>query len=129
MRRYGYSFIKGSGADYKFSSLIEAIFFGGIIVLPFLAVFNPNHAKDIFGSFFFILFVFGVLAILAEMLPKTALYLSLLLAIGLYSTAIYGTIQYALIHKVGSQLFYNMGVQTLYFLLIACVNLCLIKKN
>jgi hypothetical protein len=125
MRRYGYTFVKGSGADYKFSNIIEAIFFGGIIALPLLVAFNPDYAKDIFGTFILILFVFGVLAILGEILPKTTLYLSLLLVIGIYSSVVYETIS----HKVGSILFYNLVVQTLYFLLIAFVNVCLIRNT
>jgi len=129
MRRYGYTFVKGSGADYKFSSIIEAIFFGGIIALPFLVMFNRDSTVNLFGAFFFVLFAFGVLAILGEMLPKTALYLSLLLVIGLYSLAIYETIQFSVSHKVGSLLFYNLGVQTLYFLLIAFVNVYLIRNT
>ncbi len=129
MRRYGYTFVKGSGADYKFSSIIETIFFGGIIALPFLVMFNRDSTFNLFSAFFLILFVFGVLAILGEILPKTALFLSLLLVTGLYSLAVYQTTQFAISHKVGSILFYNLGVQTLYFLLIAFVNVYLIRNS
>ncbi len=125
VRRYGYSFIKGSGADYKFSFIIEAIFFAGLLFLPFLVIFNPNHAKDIFGSFFLLIFVYGLFSILAEMLPKTSLYLSLLFATGLYITAVYNTVKYAF----NNVFYYNIGVQTLYYSAIAFVTIYLIRKE
>jgi len=122
VRRYGYSFIKGSGADYKFSFVIEVIFFAGLPLLPFLVIFN---GRDIFISFFLLMFVYGLFAILAEMLPKTSLYLSLFFATGLYITSVYNTAKYAF----NNQFYYNIGVQTLYYSAIAIVTIYLLRKE
>ena len=128
MRRYGYSFIKGSGADYKFSDIIEAIFFGGLLFVSLFVLFNPNFTEDILMSFFLLLFVYGLFAIVAEMLPKTSLYLSLLLLSGVYFTAMFTAIKHALNHKFDGLFLLNTGAQTLYFLLIALVTLYTIRK-
>ena len=128
MVRYGYSFIKGSGADYLFSDLIEVIFFGGVVVLSFLVILNPDHTKDLFSIFLLLLFAFGVLAILAEMLPKTSLFLSLILVTGIYGLAIYGTVEFALSHKFNGVIVFNLGLQTIYYLAITIVNVYLIRN-
>lgn len=128
MRRYGYSFIMGSGADYKFSDIIEAIFFGGLLFISLLVLFNPDFTEDILMSFFLLLFVYGLFAIVAEMLPKTSLYLSLLLLSGVYFTAMATAIKHALNHKFDSLFLLNTSAQTLYFLLIALVTVYSIKK-
>ena len=122
MRRYGYNFIKGSGADYKFSFIIEVIFFAGLPLLPFLVVFNGG---EIFGLFFLLIFVYGLFAILAEMLPKTSLYLSLFFATGLYITSVYNTAKYAF----NNLFYYNIGAQTLYYSAIAIVTIYLLRKE
>ena len=129
MRRYGYSFIKGSGADYKFSFIIEVIFFVGMFCVPLLLVFNPGNGKGIFPGFFLLMFIYGLFAILAEMLPKTSLYLSLLFITGLFVTAISNTVKYGFDHKFDSILFFNIGVQTLYFSAVAIVTIYLIRKE
>ncbi len=127
MRRYGYSFIKGSGADYLFNFLIEALFFGGVVTLPFLMFLTPSLTVNLFAVFFLLLFVFGVIAILAEMLPRTALYISLILITGLYSVAIFETVKYALGHKLDGRFFSSVAIQTLYYSAVAYVNVYLIK--
>lgn len=129
MRRYGFSFIKGSGADYKFSGIIEAIFFAGLLFIPLLALLNPNHAKDIFVSFLLLIFVYGLFAILAEMLPKVSLYSSLFLITGIFISAIDGTVKRAFNHKFDSIFFYNIGVLILYFSSIAFVTVYLIRQE
>jgi hypothetical protein len=78
MRYYGYDFIKGSGADYKARNLIEAVVFGGIICFPLLILVNINLAIEISSIFVVFCFVFALISLLAEMLPKTALSLSLI---------------------------------------------------
>jgi hypothetical protein len=128
MRRYGYSFIKGSGADYLFSDLIEVIFFAGVVALSFLVILNPDHVKDFFLIFLLLLFVFGVLAILAEMLPKTSLFLSLIMVTGIYGLAVFGTVEFALSHKLDGVIFIYIGVQTIYYFAIAIVNAYLIRN-
>jgi len=129
MRRYGYSFIKGSGADYKFSFIIEIIFFAGLLFIPLLVLLNPIHSKDIFSSFLLLIFIYGLFAILAEMLPKISLYLSLLLVTGIFITAIYVTVKNALNYEFDNVFFYNIGSQTLYYLAIAFVTINLIRKE
>ncbi len=125
MRRYGYSFIKGSGADYKFSGIIEVVIFLGLLLLPFLGAFNPNFGNSIIISFFLLIFVYGLFAILAEMLPKTSLYLSLIFSTGLYAAAFYNTVKYAF----NNLFYYNIGAQTLYYSAIAFVTIYIIRKE
>ena len=129
MRRYGYTFIKGSGADYKFSYLIEAIFFGGFIFIPLLALFNPHSSKDVFLSYLLLMFFYGLLAILAEMLPKTSLYLSLMFITSVFIWTIYATVKQALPDQFDEIFFYNIATQTLYYLGIVFVTLISIKKE
>jgi len=93
--------------------------------LPFLGIFNPKYGDDIFGLFFLLIFVYGLLAILAEILPKTSLYLSLLFATGLYIAAVYNTVKYAF----NNVFYYNIGAQTLYYSAIAFVTIYLIRKE
>ena len=76
MRHYGYDFIKSSGSDYSIRPAVEWIFFVGAPILLPLAILLPKHASGIFASFLLLLFIYAVLSILAEIIPKLAYYIS-----------------------------------------------------
>jgi hypothetical protein len=83
MRRYGFEFIKGSGADYNARNLIEAVFFGGIICFPFLTILNTQVTKNIGEVFLVVFFLYALFGLLIEILPKIGLSLSLLFSISI----------------------------------------------
>ncbi|MFK8013603.1 MAG: hypothetical protein AB8B80_16310 [Marinicellaceae bacterium] len=128
MSRYGFSFIKGSGADYLLSDLVETIVFGSLIILPLLVLFNPNNSYFIFQAFLFLFFIYALISILAEMLPKTSLYLSLLLTTAIFIMALYGVIENTNTKKLESIFFFNVGVLVTYYFSIVMMNINLIKK-
>jgi len=128
MRRYGFSFIKGSGSNYLFSDLIGVIVFGSLITLPLLVLFNPTYSRYISLSFLLIFFIYALISILAEMLPKTSLYLSLLLITAIFVMALYGVVENINTNKLDGVFFLNIGLLLLYYFAIVMVNINLIKK-
>ena len=81
MRRYGFEFIKGSGADYNARNVIEAVLFGAIVCFPFLIYFNSQNNINLFEVFLSVGFLYALLALFVEILPKTGLTLSLFFSV------------------------------------------------
>ena len=78
MRRYGFEFVKGSGADYNARNVIEALILGAIICFPFLIYFNSKSNINVGEAFLSLIFLYSLFGLFAEILPKTTLSISLL---------------------------------------------------
>jgi hypothetical protein len=129
MRRYGFTFIKTDGVDYKGSILIEAVFFIGLLFFSLLIIITPSSAEEIILGYFMVCFVYGILSFLAEILTRTAFFLALILSIFLFiAFSINCCHEWSKI-KPNSVILYLNGSMSIYFIVISYISYYLLKKQ
>ncbi len=129
MRRYGFTFIKTDGVDYKGSDLIEAAFFLGLFFFPVMIIFNNYNALSIILGYFGICLIYAILAIFAEILTRTAFVTSIIISTGFTGVFVNNGLRALLIREPDMLNFVLSAMMTVYFTLLALVGLNLLKNT